>query len=218
MLITLELHAAYLSTVDERNNKHLRLHMNEFHKSPNNKKGRRAINFTEVSVLVDVVLKHAIKWKEKTATWNKVAVEHNNLTGNNTNRSAHELRFKYECTIKQIKKKQTQNKYELFKSGGSAATPTVDKLSNSVDVEEYNSLHCWAKWNAKQIKNPKHKDLIAKPTPIKKDTLNNKVSAVFASRQVLVLFQMDSSKKEEQRQQKEHTEKLRLLEHKIKNE
>ncbi|KAF5296163.1 hypothetical protein FQA39_LY12617 [Lamprigera yunnana] len=230
-------------------------------------------------------------WKEKAVTWDNVAIEYNSLT-DNTNRSAKGLRLKYECV-----KRQTQNKYELFKTGGCtsrtnkftdykekilnhilltveglvsqndcdadylleyaeseqkqhmaqnqsntaenviplsntstghicATMTTVDRPSDatvSVDIDlhiliskESNSSYNWEKWNAKQVKKPKHKALIAKQTPIKKDALNEKISAVTFSRRELVSLQMDNTKKEE-RQQKEHTEKLKL-EHKIKNE
>ncbi|KAL1490657.1 hypothetical protein ABEB36_013316 [Hypothenemus hampei] len=102
-------------------------------------KRKRATNFSEyeVAVLVDTVLEKiniienkqsdAVTWKEKNKAWDSIATKFNALSGQ-INRTAKELKLKYDCIKKNIKKKQARNKFERFKTGGGEAS--IEELTN----------------------------------------------------------------------------------------
>ncbi|KAJ8947509.1 hypothetical protein NQ314_008587 [Rhamnusium bicolor] len=105
-------------------------------------KRERATNFNseEVRTLINIVLKYshvienketdAVTWKQKNEIWETVAAEFNALSGC-TYRTGKVLRLEYDIMKRNLKKKTTKNKQELFKTGGD--TVKVEPLT---DYEE----------------------------------------------------------------------------------
>lgn len=92
---------------------------------------KRSKNFTELEtrLLIDVIIRHigtvenkktdAITWKEKKQIWDKISQDFQTLAG--SERSATVLRNKYDAIKQSLKSKLSQNKVEVFKTGGGAA-------------------------------------------------------------------------------------------------
>lgn len=104
-------------------------------------KRKRGKNFTELEIrfLVDVAIRHiaiienkktdSVTWSEKENSWQTISKQFTALAG--TERSAAVLKTKYEAIKHGIKRKLTNNKLQIFKTGGGSAE--IDKLK---DYEE----------------------------------------------------------------------------------
>lgn len=102
----------------------------------------KKISETEVEVLISLVQKYsniienkksnAVTWKEKTAGWEALSQEFQNVTG--INRNAKNLRGKWENLKKETKKKFANAKQELYKTGGGPyAVPKMG--SNDLEIQ-----------------------------------------------------------------------------------
>lgn len=92
---------------------------------------KRCVNFTqqETELLIDIVTKYkniieskrtnAMTWKQKSDTWDKIQNNFNACTSI-VPRSSKTLRLKYESIKREIRKKCTAHKYDVFRDGTSA--------------------------------------------------------------------------------------------------
>ncbi|XP_076686727.1 uncharacterized protein LOC143378697 isoform X2 [Andrena cerasifolii] len=92
---------------------------------------KRCVNFTqqETELLIDIVTKYkniieskrtnAMTWKQKSDTWDKIQNDFNACTSI-VPRSSKTLRLKYESIKREIRKKYTAHKYDVFTDGSSA--------------------------------------------------------------------------------------------------
>ncbi|KAK4882508.1 hypothetical protein RN001_005827 [Aquatica leii] len=99
---------------------------------------KRSINFQliEIRTLVDLVLQYksiieniksdAVTWQEKKSAWTEIANKFNATCGVQQ-RTAENLRLKYECLKKDLRKKAASKKKSMFLTGGG-----ID-----VDIPEY---------------------------------------------------------------------------------
>lgn len=90
---------------------------------------KRTANFNELEVagLIDTVIKYknilenkessAVMWKEKEYAWEKVASQFNSTVAL-IPRTAKVLKLKYENIKRDLKKKEAENKKELYRTGG----------------------------------------------------------------------------------------------------
>lgn len=93
------------------------------------KKRERTLNFSteETRLLVNIVLKYmqvienkttdAVTWKSKNETWEKIANEFNSQSGK-VHRTSKVLHLKYDVLKRLLRKKQSNNKMQIYKTGG----------------------------------------------------------------------------------------------------